>query len=280
MDRPLIILGAPRSGTSILGDILAEHPDLYYAVEPSPVWRYGNEAHSDLLKVEMLTPAVKAYIVSYFEKRVRESGAKRLLEKTPQNCLRVPFVEAVFPDACYIYISRDPVETILSIRRMWETNTKGFKGVRLAQRLGELRISQMFRYGSQFVRRLVGGVFGTPSVLWGPLLPGLSSMRRELDTLEVAALQWRCCVERLVIDRRSIPAERFFECRLEQFDRTSLSRVLDFAGLEMHDNLEKAFETRFTEGSISSRATALSVEEMDRIMRWIEPTLSWLDRGR
>jgi uncharacterized protein (TIGR03032 family) len=45
----------------------------------------------------------------------------RMLEKTPKNTLRVPFLNAVFPHALFIYLYRDPRESLSSMISAWES---------------------------------------------------------------------------------------------------------------------------------------------------------------
>ena len=42
----------------------------------------------------------------------RPAGRVRMLEKTPKNALRVPFFDAIWPDAHFIYLYRDARETL------------------------------------------------------------------------------------------------------------------------------------------------------------------------
>src|SRR6185436_7295920 len=48
-------------------------------------------------------------------------AALRLLEKTPKNSLRVPFLARAFPDALFLYLYRDPRETISSMLDAWKS---------------------------------------------------------------------------------------------------------------------------------------------------------------
>lgn len=43
----------------------------------------------------------------------------RLLEKTPENCLRLPFLQALFPDARIIFLVRDARANVYSLREGW-----------------------------------------------------------------------------------------------------------------------------------------------------------------
>jgi uncharacterized protein (TIGR03032 family) len=44
-----------------------------------------------------------------------------MLEKTPKNSLRIPFLAAAFPDARFVYLYRDPRETISSMLDAWKS---------------------------------------------------------------------------------------------------------------------------------------------------------------
>ncbi len=46
-------------------------------------------------------------------------GPIRLLEKTPENCLRLPFLQALFPDARVIYLTRDGRANVHSLLEGW-----------------------------------------------------------------------------------------------------------------------------------------------------------------
>jgi hypothetical protein len=42
-----------------------------------------------------------------------------MIEKTPDNCLRVDFIRKIFPDAYFIYIQRDGRNSISSMMEAW-----------------------------------------------------------------------------------------------------------------------------------------------------------------
>lgn len=46
-------------------------------------------------------------------------GTLRLLEKTPENCLRLPFLQALFPDARVIFLTRDGRSNVHSLLEGW-----------------------------------------------------------------------------------------------------------------------------------------------------------------
>ena len=278
IERPIIILGTPRSGTTFLGEVLSAHPDFAYAIEPSPIWRRGNESTSDMLRPEHARQQVIAGIHQRFAHLVSTQGKSRLLEKTPQNCLRLPFINEIFPDAIYIHILRDPIESILSIRKMWQTNTHGFKGVRFSQRLKELPMAQIPRYGAQLVRRSIGAVTGKQMVMWGPLLPGLKDMVRELDILEVASIQWRMCIERVLMDSKTMPSSRYREYQLSDLSLDKMNEILNFCDVSDDGSVINKFNELYCAESIHRHSSEISEDERALIMKWIAPTIQWLER--
>lgn len=78
MKTPIIILGAPRSGTSVLARILSQHADLAYSNEPRLIWRYGNDRCSDMLNAGHARQKVIQYIRRKFSHRVDAAGKLRL----------------------------------------------------------------------------------------------------------------------------------------------------------------------------------------------------------
>ncbi len=276
--KPIIIIGTPRSGTTFLGQVLKVHPSLAFLEEPRITWRYGNDGRSDRLLPEDARPEVCQYIRDRFAEAVRHAGRKRLLEKTPSNSLRMGFVERVLPGCKFIHIIRHGCDSALSIQEFWRQHAAGIKPGKAAQRLREIRWRQLPYYAKEVVRRGAGRRFPRlvrPPV-WGPRIPGLDGLVRELDLLEVCALQWRTCVESACQYGRALPPERYMECRLEDMSEDLLRRVLEFAELEAVDQIWNAFHERFDPNLTKPRRDDADPADVEAILRWIEPTLVWL----
>lgn len=125
LDRPVFIIGAPRSGTSLLYAILRRSSALkHWPGESHEIWEADYHPAlrgwgSNHLGPEDIEPAAAARIRRAF---FLVTGSKHhLLDKTPRNALRVPFVDALFPDARFIYIKRDGRENINSLINAWRT---------------------------------------------------------------------------------------------------------------------------------------------------------------
>lgn len=279
LSRAVVIIGAGgRTGTSMLGRILSRHPDVSYSNEPRLVWRWGNDRRSDLLHRSDARPDVRAHIRSVFARRVRDEGKPRFLEKTPANSLRMEFVDAILPDCRFIHIMRNPVDAILGIRSFWTNYSRGLHTVDLRKRLLEVRLSQLPFYAREMARRVLPARLVRPNI-WGPRIPGIEEMVAELDVLEVAALQWRTCVELACHAGRRMPPDRYLEIQLEDMSHELLSRVLSFAELDDDLGLHAYLDEHYDPHRPGRRRQQAVPEDLERIERWIEPTRRWLGYG-
>jgi uncharacterized protein (TIGR03032 family) len=137
-ERPIFIVAPPRSGTSLLFETLARSPD---------VWTIGTESHAVIEGIGALHPGTRGWdsnrlratdappplveaLAARFLAELRDRDGRppdpgasglRLLEKTPKNSLRVPFLSAAFPEALFIYVHREPEETLASMIEAWES---------------------------------------------------------------------------------------------------------------------------------------------------------------
>jgi len=120
---PVFILGLPRSGTTLVEQVLSSHPEVgeggefhgLAAVLPP------YESLADVLKIhedgqkEFFTSVAKEYYETHSE-RFGKSGL-RIFDKTLSHAFRAGLVARVFPNAQFVYVKRDPVATALSCFR-------------------------------------------------------------------------------------------------------------------------------------------------------------------
>jgi hypothetical protein len=285
LDRPIIIIGAPCSGTTFLGKTLGRHPSLAFADEPRMVWRYGNDHRCDMLSPQDARADVKQFIRGYFAAFVREAGATRLLEKTPHNSLRPEFVATVLPDCRFIHIMRSPMDTVLAIQNSWLNHAHGTKRVppgRLRKRMREVSLRRLRFYAKEGFFRLaperVARAFGQN--VWGPRLPGIDGLLRDLDILDVCALQWRMCVETAIHFGRRLPPDRYMEVWLEDLSPKLLRELLAFCELDDEQEILRIFDQTHNPGLARGRRAGANPADVSRILRWIEPTLSLVGRER
>lgn len=278
LDRPIIVIGSPRSGTTLLGKLLGAHPQLAHVEEPRLTWKFGNDDKSDMLRGDDARPEVCEHIREAFASEVHKAGRQRLIEKTPSNSLRMEFVERVLPGCLFVHIIRDGVESVLSIRKFWQEHAKGLPPTKLFERLKEIDLQRAPYYGKEFLRRVMpgplAGLVGKP--VWGPRIPGIDGLLLQLELLEVCCLQWRMCVEQACYFGRQLPPDRYLECRIEDMSPEMLRKVVEFCQLDMTPEVEASFAAHFDKKLTTRRRGATDPTDIETIRRWIGPTMQWL----
>lgn len=277
--RPIVVIGSPRSGTTLLSQLLRHHPQVYLANEPRILWKYGNDRRSDLLTAEHATEPIRQEIRARFAGQLREAGKTRLVEKTPSNSLRLPFVDCVLDDAIFVHMVRDGLQSVLSIREFWQNHSVGLPKRELMRRIKEIRPRQVPHYAKEFLRRVAGkwapAAAGPP--VWGPRIPGIEEWVRDRDLLEVCAQQWRLCTEMACRDGRQLPADRYTECRLEEFDQAELARIMAFCDLPPAEEVTAEFQRKFDRRQPSGRSQQAEPADVQRVRELIAPTVAWLE---
>lgn len=121
---PVFIVGMPRSGTSLVEQVLASHPSVVAAGErdwvfrlwESAVQRYDDPAAPLFHSIERLTVADVDAMASQYLGYLRWLGpeAARVTDKTPNNLMHLGLIALLFPAAKVIHCRRDPMDTCLS----------------------------------------------------------------------------------------------------------------------------------------------------------------------
>ncbi|RLA11199.1 MAG: hypothetical protein DRQ59_10310 [Gammaproteobacteria bacterium] len=120
---PIFILGMPRSGTSLVEQILASHPDVVGAGELSDLLDLTEKvcAADSSMKFpacisDLDSGALKNLGKEYIARiRKYSESAKYITDKMPHNFLRIGFIRAILPNAKIIHLTRDPIDNCLSI---------------------------------------------------------------------------------------------------------------------------------------------------------------------
>lgn len=115
-ERPLFILGMPRSGTSLTEQILASHPDTFGAGE-LPFWVQKAEPYKRaLLSAEFAREELECLAKDCLSNLARFDGQSlRVIDKMPGNFMYLGMIHAVFPHARFLHTMRNPLDTCLSI---------------------------------------------------------------------------------------------------------------------------------------------------------------------
>jgi tetratricopeptide (TPR) repeat protein len=114
-ERPVLVVGMPRSGTSLVEQIIASHPQAFGAGELGFWTRQAAQVHPPAIEhgnAMFIADAAAAY-----EQLLQRysTEAIRVVDKKPENFFHLGLVHTVFPQASIIHLKRNPVDTCLSI---------------------------------------------------------------------------------------------------------------------------------------------------------------------
>lgn len=119
---PVFVVGFPRSGTTLLEQMLDAHPDLqsmderpFLNILAGQLEGVGLEIPRDLHKLVQsdCDELRKGYVVLACGKVARLWGT-RLVDKNPLNMSWLPMIHRIFPQAKFILVLRHPCDVILS----------------------------------------------------------------------------------------------------------------------------------------------------------------------
>ncbi|MCP4370328.1 MAG: sulfotransferase [Deltaproteobacteria bacterium] len=217
--HPIIIIGAGRSGTNMLRDILVQPPDFgtWPCDEINYIWRHGNMRHpTDEFAPELATEQVRLFIRRAFAKIAKKQMISYVVEKTCANSLRVSFVKRIFPEARFIHIIRDGRDVVASAQKRWVAPLDLPYIMRKAR---FVPFSDLPYYASRYlwnrVYRLVSG--GQRLAFWGPRFAGMEQALQKYSLAEVCAIQWQRSVEKAELDFEKIAPTRVYRLRYEDF---------------------------------------------------------------
>jgi tetratricopeptide (TPR) repeat protein len=118
-DVPIFILGMPRSGTTLVEQILASHPQVFGGGElellPRLVARHGNRSGVEVEVARLCAATVRDLATEYLAGlRLLAPAATRITDKMPANFALVGFIHLALPEARIIHVTRNPIDTCVS----------------------------------------------------------------------------------------------------------------------------------------------------------------------
>jgi hypothetical protein len=234
--EPVFIVAAPRSGSTLLFETLAENRAFL---------TLGDESHQQFENIRALNPHHRGYdsnrltaadatpqVVRELKENffsdlrtadgtryqeledARRPASIRFLEKTPKNALRIPFLHAIFPDARFIYLHRNPRDNISSLLDSW-------------------------RSGRYVTYRDLPG-WGEPA--WSHLLiPGWEELC-ETTLAETVKQQWLVSNQIILDDLEALPAEQWTRVSYEDLldkPRKEIERLCTFARVPFGNRMQE-----------------------------------------
>lgn len=121
---PIFIVGMPRSGTTLVEQIIASHPEVEGAGEL--LWfnqlsdRLPDDVGADLPFPEcarLITPELRGTFAAAYLAELRRRGGtqvRHISDKMPGNFVHLGLIATLFPNARIIHCVRDPLDTALS----------------------------------------------------------------------------------------------------------------------------------------------------------------------
>lgn len=228
INSPIFVVSSPRAGSTMLFETLLQSPSVFTiggeshaVIEGVPKLSPANRDYdSNRLTAEDADPRTAAAIEERFFVNLKDrdgrsaSGRVRMLEKTPKNALRIPFLNAIFPDAYFIYLYRDPRATMSSMLEAW-------------------------RSGKFVTYKNLPGWQGPP---WSLLLtPGWRELSGK-PLPEIVARQWAMATKILLDDLEQLPADRWCVAGYREIvedPQKEIARLCEFVGIEWDRKVEK-----------------------------------------
>lgn len=276
--EPIFIIGAGRSGTNMLRDIITQLPDTttWDCDEINPIWRHGNvQSKTDELGINDLTPSIKQFLRNEFLRISKKNRASKVVEKTCANSLRVPFVFNAFPEGRYILIYRDGRDVAASAEKRWTARIN----IRYAfKKLKYVPISDLIYYITKYGWNRFSRIITGESALsfWGPIYEGMKDDLGRMSLIEVCGRQWQECINSSTAAFDRIPAQQKRIIQYEDFVKNPKDRTIELveflkikASLE---DIEKAI-VNVTTKSIGNYKRDLDEKSLQLLLKQVEGTL-------
>jgi len=267
--EPAFILGSPRSGTTMLFNLLDRSPrlislgkgshflwDMFHTIEGA-----GWSSHA--VREDQVSDAERK-VLYWVIRRLCSDG--RYLDKFPRNCLRAEYLHALFPDASFVYIWRDGRAVVSSLMTGWRTEGKFGHGTRLPVPLS------------------VEGYSGRE---WRFLVPpGWEEYTSGHTLAEVCAFQWIEANRAVLRAKERIGTDRWVDVRYEDVLGSPVDvtrRIFAGIGCELDDEVVRwasEIDTHVSRTAVSTPSRDKwrkeHPEEIESILPMIEPMMRTL----
>ncbi|WP_420630010.1 sulfotransferase family protein [Candidatus Leptofilum sp.] len=267
--KPIFIMGTGRSGTTILATLLSFHPQVGLLNEPKAMWHSiynqedvnGNYTTTLPAKYHLGASDVNGRTIQtahrLFGAYSTLTFARRVVDKNPEIVFRVSFVQAIFPDAKFIFLVRDGWDTIRSIASWSEREVVQVNG-ETHDWWGVDR-----RKWHIMVKELVMG-----NLLFAGRESSVQKLERQID---MAAVEWIVTMQAGIAQYQQHPANIYLlnYQDLVQTPQQTLADLLTFCELPQDSQLLQYAQERLSEPT-QYKPVALDKSIADLFQRQIE----------
>ena len=229
IERPIFIVAPPRSGAAALYGSLSRAPGVFTALGDRPsvfdaVYEL-NPANRDWDSHRLTAADARPRVIEELRLNLKASlcdrdgdrpgldaSGLRWVDGTPRTALSVPFLNAICPDAYFVYVHREPGDTVASMAEAW-------------------------RSGGYVSCPDLPGWSGPPWSL--PLVPGWRELSGKVLE-EIVVEQWIAITSVLLDDLESLAPERWCVADLSALlddPRHEVERVCAFVEIEAGEDV-------------------------------------------
>lgn len=222
--EPVFVLGAPRSGTTFLGSCIGALPEVSYHFEPRVTKAAARHVYegtwSEARAAQLFRSSYRLLLLAAGD------GGRRFVEKNPENCFIVPFLQRTFPDARFVHIVRDGRDVALShAAKPWLSAGSAGSGTR-----------------------------GRGGQAWGPwprwwVEPERREEFARASDLTRTAWSWRRFTESARRALAELPRDRVLDLRYEDVVRQPEAAAADIAGFFGHSEPPRPLRAALAEAS-------------------------------
>lgn len=269
--NPIIIIGAPRSGTKILRDLLIYNNSDLVGVpyELERVWLKGEKDKScDELDVKNITLKKTKYVQQAYLRISKGKPGIRVVDKTVANSLRMGYVRSIFPNCQFIHICRDGRDAISSLREMWisplETSQLSIELFK------HMSLEDIIYFAYEQIRFYFQKYLGPKGYVrsWGPRFKDMKNYVRRYSLIEVCAYQWKKCINAILDYSKKLTKRDYLLVRYEdlvRFPEAEINKISNFLNLKNKNKMIEYAHKKFYDKDIGRWRYSLSKNELDLI---------------
>ncbi len=295
----VFIFGSPRSGTTLLENLLNHHRQIAEWYEPYYLWeRFFPVPDTDTWQIEHLTKQVRKKIRSEFGIYSKKSGKAIIVDKTPPHAFNLKIIHKIFPEAKFIHILRDGRDVTLSIKKEWGKRVNIVREKNLAGQIqlikNMLKRQPYWRYRFMAISHELQVSFATGRALnlkklfnkarwkgepgWGPRFNDWQTYLKSHTPIEFNAMQWVQSVEAVFNSWSDLPEKNKIEIRYEdliQSPQHILQKLFDLIDVDVSSVFFNKIPD-INHQNFNKWKTELSHDEIEKIKPILTPLINRL----